>query len=89
MATALRRTGIEILGRVPWGTHICLFYETEQDLIETVVPHFRAGLQDNELCIWAISDLINEEHARAALAREIPNFDRHSAAGCIEIVSNR
>ena len=29
-----RQTGIDILGDVPWGTHLCLFYETEQDLID-------------------------------------------------------
>ena len=37
--TALRKTGIGLLGEVPWGTHTCLFYETKQDLLDTAPPH--------------------------------------------------
>jgi len=44
----LRRSGLELIGDVPWGTHFCQFYETKQDLIDTLVPYFRAGLEDNE-----------------------------------------
>ena len=36
MATALRASGISVVGTMPWGTHGCLFYETTQDLLETV-----------------------------------------------------
>ena len=28
----LRRTGIRFLGEIPWGTHVCVFYETREDL---------------------------------------------------------
>jgi hypothetical protein len=31
---SLRHTGIPPLDLLPWGAHICLFYETEQDLID-------------------------------------------------------
>ena len=30
MSTALRRTGVNVLGDVPWGAHICIFYEFER-----------------------------------------------------------
>ncbi len=30
----LRRSGIACVGEVPWGTHFCQFYETEQDLLD-------------------------------------------------------
>ncbi len=29
----LRRTGIPLIGDVPWGAHFCQFYEDSQDLI--------------------------------------------------------
>jgi hypothetical protein len=45
----LRETGIRVLGNMPWGTHVCVFYQTEQDLLDTAVSFFEAGLKNNEL----------------------------------------
>ena len=53
MKEALRKTGIDIIGEVPWGTHICLFYEAKSDLLEILVPYFKAGLENNEFCVQA------------------------------------
>ena len=25
----LRRTGVDVVGDMPWGTHFCLFYDTK------------------------------------------------------------
>src|SRR5258707_383766 len=43
--TELRKTGIGVVGDVPWGTHFFMFYETKQDLLDTLVPYFKAGFQ--------------------------------------------
>ena len=29
MLTEMRKTGVEVVGDMPWGTHFCLFYETQ------------------------------------------------------------
>jgi DNA-binding CsgD family transcriptional regulator len=84
--SSLRNTGIGVVGDAPWGTHICVFYQTRQDLLDTAVSFFEAGLHSNELCVWAISDPITEREAMDALARAIPDFDRHRAAGQIELL---
>jgi hypothetical protein len=55
MAEEFRKTGIDVLGDVPWGSHIFQFYQTKKDLIETLVPYFKAGLGGNELCLWVTS----------------------------------
>jgi len=81
-----RRTGIDILGNVPWGTHLCLFYETEKDLIDILVPYFKAGLENNEFCMWVTSEPLNEKKARDALSAAIPDFDRYIEANQIEII---
>ncbi len=83
---ALRETGIRVMGGAPWGTHICIFYETKEDLIETAAAYFEAGLRGNEFCVWAISDPITETHAKHALRLAISDFDRHLAAGQIELL---
>jgi len=85
MATE-RRTGISILGDVTWGTHLCLFYETEKDLIDILVPYFKAGLESNEFCMWVTSELLNEKKAKDALSTAIPDFGRYVEANQIEII---
>jgi len=81
-----RKTGIDILGDVPWGTHLCLFCETEQDLIDILVPYFKAGLESNEFCMWVTSEPLNEKKAKDALRAAIPDFDRYLETVQIEIV---
>ena len=58
MASYNRKTGIDVTGDVHWGTHICLLYQTKQDLIDTLVGYFKAGIDNNELCIWITSAAI-------------------------------
>ena len=50
----LRKTGIGVVGDVPWGTHFFMFYETKEDLLDTLVPYFKAGLENNEFCLCAL-----------------------------------
>lgn len=49
--SSLRKTGIRVVGDTSWGTHICVFYETKQDLLDTAVSYFEAGLHSNEFCV--------------------------------------
>jgi len=76
-----RKTGIDILGDVPWGSHFCLFYETEEDLIDILVPYFKAGLKNNELCVWVTSEPLGEKKAEDAMKGAIPGFDRYLKTG--------
>jgi signal transduction histidine kinase len=73
----LRRTGLDVLGDRPWGSHFCLFFDTKSDLLEILVPYFRAGLANNEFCFWVLADPLTEDDARRALYRAIPAADRH------------
>jgi hypothetical protein len=75
------------MGDMPWGTHICMFYETPEDLLDAALSYFEAGLKSNEFCVWAVSDPISQAQAEEALPRSIPDFDRHWAAGQIELLS--
>ena len=38
-----RNSGIPVVGELPWGSHFCQFYTTQQDMVDIVVPYFRAG----------------------------------------------
>ncbi len=82
----LRRTGIRLLGEIPWGTHVCVFYETREDLLDTATAYFKVGLDSNELCVWAVSSPITEEDAWTALRDSVPDLPARRTAGQIEIL---
>ena len=82
----LRSSGIVSVGDVPWGTHFCHFYETREDLLDILIPYFKAGLENNELCMWIVCDPVAEADGHRALRNAVPEFDRRLAAGDIEIV---
>src|SRR5437868_3547508 len=89
MATEMRKTGVDVVGDMPWGTHFCLFYETKADLLETLVSYCKAGLENREFCLWVVAGPVTVEDARHALRRAVPEFERYWAEHSIEIVSAR
>ncbi len=81
-----RKTGIDILGDAPWGAHFCLFYKTKEDLFDILVPYFKAGLENNEFCMWVTSKPLSIKEAGEALRKSVPDFDRYLRKEQIRIV---
>jgi DNA-binding CsgD family transcriptional regulator len=88
-ASRLRTVGIGPFGDRPWGTHICFFFATTQDLLETVTSYFKAGLESQEYCIWVVSGRLTKEHATKALRQAIPDLEQYLANRSFDIVSAR
>ncbi len=82
-------SGIDAVGALPWGTHFCQFYESGDDLASTLVPFFKAGLEQGERCLWVTSEPFGEEDARAALRTAVAPLDRLEEKGQIEIIDYR
>ena len=89
ITSKLRNTGIGPVGYRPWGTHFCNFYSTKTDLVEMLVPYFKAGLENKEFCVWVISEPVTEPEAWNALRETIPELDEYLADGSIEIFHAR
>lgn len=85
-ATDTRQSGLSMVGDLPWGSHFCQFYQTQDELVEILAPYLKTGLENNEFCLWAISTPLTVEDARKALQSVMPQFDRYERAGRIEIV---
>jgi excisionase family DNA binding protein len=75
MQTKNRSSGIDCVGPIPWGTHICQFYQSKSDLVDILVPYFKKGLEDNEYCFWAASDPLSAEECLVELGKVVPNLD--------------
>lgn len=84
-ATEKRESGIALIGDLPWGSHFCQFYQTQEDLLDTLVPYFRAGLESNEFCVWVTSDFLTKEDALRAMQEGVPGFSEYLAKRQIEI----
>ena len=81
-----RKSGIDIIGDIPWGTHFCQFYQMKEDLMDILVPYFKAGLENNEFCFWVISQPSGVEKAKEALKKAVLDIDVYLEKGQIEII---
>jgi hypothetical protein len=90
MASELRKTGISVVGDLPWGAHFCYFYETKEDLLDILIPYFKTGLENKEFCLWVISnsELLTVAEATSALRNALPDLDRYVAERSIEIIGH-
>jgi len=87
MTAEMGKTGIDVVGDMPWGTHFCLFYETLTDLLEPLVLYCKAGLESQEFCLWIVAAPLTEEDATHALKQAVPDLDRYLDDHSIEIAS--
>ncbi len=80
-----RDSGISVVGDLPWGSHFCQFFTTQKDMVDILVPYFRAGLEHGEMCIWVTSDFFTTADAERALESGVPGFSDYLAKKQIEI----
>ncbi|MFH0896718.1 MAG: MEDS domain-containing protein [Candidatus Bathyarchaeota archaeon] len=85
--STLRRFGIELVGDVPWGAHLCQFYESKEDLIEILVPFFAEWLRNNEFCMWVSSHPLDVDEAKGALRKVVADLDQRIENRQIEILT--
>ena len=86
MKNDIRNSGIGVVGNIPWGMHFSQFYQTKEDLIEVVIPYFKAGLENNEFCIWITSESFELEDAKRILEKDVPDLNAYLKRGQIEII---
>ena len=80
------RAAINAVNQASWGAHICQFYRTKEDLIEVLVPYFKAGLENNEFCMWVTSEPLSVEEAKASLKKAKKKLDYYIKKGQLEII---
>jgi len=65
----LTNCGLVGLQAIPYGLHMCHFYERRDDLASALVPYFIAGLHNNERCIWTTADPLDVAGAEEELRK--------------------
>lgn len=84
--TICTQSGIPGVGYLAWGDHICHFYGTKEDLVDSLVPFFKAGLDNKEKCLWVASQPFCAQDARAALGSVVADLAEREARGQIRIL---
>ena len=79
-------SGLQAVPFLQWGSHLTHFFGAGGELRDLLVPYFKAGLENNERCLWVTGAAFNAEEARCALRTAVPDIDRRERAAQIEIV---
>jgi PAS domain S-box-containing protein len=56
METEFRKTGISVVVDMASGTHFCHLNETKEDLLDTLVLYFKAGLESKAFCVRGLAN---------------------------------
>jgi DcmR-like sensory protein len=80
---------LDNLATSPGAPIFFLFYETKLDLLDALVPYFRAGLENNEFSAWAVAEPLTGGRSPGCIEPGIPQFHRHLTDGDIEILPGR
>ncbi|WP_437301763.1 MEDS domain-containing protein [Sorangium sp. So ce388] len=89
MESANVDSGIPGVGSLPWGSHICQFYASRQDLADTLVPYFLAGIRGNAQCTWVTAAPLHATQARDLLRAAMIDVDALERSGQLEIIDYR
>jgi hypothetical protein len=78
-------SGLDIIGSLQWGSHFTQLFKDEEDLRDVLVPYFKAGLENNESCLWVTGAPFGANRARSALRAAVSDFDDRERRKQIEI----
>jgi MEDS: MEthanogen/methylotroph, DcmR Sensory domain len=76
---------VDVIKYTPPDKHSCVLYSSTGDLFEVLAPYFKAGLENNEFCIWILSEPLKIEEAKFALSKAVKDLDYYIVEKQIEI----
>ena len=80
-------SGLQTVPHLQWGSHLAHFFGSGDELRDVLVPYFKAGLENNERCLWVTGQAFNAEQARSALRVAVSDFDKRERDKQIDIAN--
>ena len=77
--------GLPGVTTIPYGIHMCHFYETRAELAAALVPYFVAGLKKQERCIWVTAAPLDAAAAATELRKAGLNVGALTRSGALVI----
>ena len=84
MRSHLTQCGIPGIGVVPYGFHMCHFYSSRQELLDPLIPYFRAGLNNGERCLWIASSPLQITEVASEIIKH-PELEQGISSGELKI----
>ncbi|MDD4894383.1 MAG: MEDS domain-containing protein [Candidatus Omnitrophica bacterium] len=76
---------LDIISYTPPVKHTALFYNSEEEYLDIVIPFIKAGLEDNEFVLWTVPETLEVKDAEAYLVNSISNLGYYIKKGQISI----
>jgi signal transduction histidine kinase len=86
MTTDTRQSGFPAHGALSWGSHLCHFYESRNELLSVTADFLHAGLANREAAVWVAPALLGPDKARYMLTRTAPALTDYIDAGQLQIL---
>lgn len=77
MEKLTRKSGIDNVGDIHWGSRLCVLYRNEDELINIIVPYFKDGLKNNEFCLWITSSPLFKVNIENELKKYITCLNKY------------
>ncbi len=76
-----------LTGQMSWGTQVCHLFRGREQLLEVLIPYFKTGLKNNELCFWIVPPFLSIKEVERAMEQALPDFPTFLQQGQMKIVS--
>ncbi|MDE1182287.1 MEDS domain-containing protein [Paraburkholderia sp.] len=86
MSAGSRHSGFANVGPLQWGTHLCHFYESRDELLSVTGEFLHAGLSNREAAIWVAPVVLGVDKAQHMLVRSAPALRDYLASGQLQIL---
>ena len=80
-------SGLQTVPQLQWGSHLAHFFGSGDDLRDVLVPYFKAGLENNERCLWVTGRAFDSDQARSAMRAAVSDFDKRERDKQIDIAN--
>jgi len=64
-----------MINYTPPTQHTSLFYSSEKEYLDIIIPYLKAGLENNEFCLWIPPETLSIEDARRYLRESVEDLD--------------
>jgi len=80
-------SGLHGTHTIPLGSHLCIFYRSPKEFLRVTASFLKAGLADQELCVWVLPPPLTISLAFAELSHQGEDGPVRQASQQLQIVS--
>jgi hypothetical protein len=68
---------VNMINYTPSTDHTGLFYSSKEEYLNVVVPYLKAGLENNEFCLWIVPEILKVKDAEMYLRSSVEDLNSY------------